>query len=146
MSRAVREALWAGERAERTAKASAQQVRRPQKPSTGSWSVLRINDAGRRQVVSAGLSYEAAERQAGRRRDRSSDAEVGEGWNHLPKRQAHIAGGEKAMRPSTRYGGQQQGEGGFPARSPVAVTRATAERGAQGTPGVRHSRGWDRNP
>lgn len=140
MSKAAREALWAKERAERTANPSAPQARRPQKPSRGRWAVIRINDDGRREVAKSGLTYEQAAAEAGRRRDRMPDAEVGEGWNYLPH---NIAVGGKAMRPSTpaRDPGQQ-GERGFSAHARAAdhPWNASGSLAVQRNPGVRHSR------
>lgn len=57
-----------------------------QRPSKGPWAVMRIHDDGRSEVAKSGLSCEAAATEAGRRRDRMSDAEVGEGWNYVDKR------------------------------------------------------------
>jgi hypothetical protein len=45
------------------------------------WSVVRVNDDGRHEVVHAGLRGEAASLIAGALRDEQTDQDVGEGWN-----------------------------------------------------------------
>lgn len=64
----------------------------------GHWCVLRINDDGRREVYRSNLSATAAEQLAGQMRDRSTDAEVGEGWNYLPRRSGAIDPGKGGAR------------------------------------------------
>lgn len=50
------------------------------------WSVVRVNDDGRREVVNDRMCYAAAEKVAGALRDASTDNEVAEGWNYLPQK------------------------------------------------------------
>lgn len=52
--------------------------------SDGKWSVVRVNDDGRIEVVHNGLRGEAASLIAGALRDDQSDADVAAGWNVLP--------------------------------------------------------------
>ena len=65
--------------------------RKPRVVDTGNWCVLRINDDGRTEVYRAGLSARAADELAGRRRDLSTEEEIGEGWNYLPRIRRGVA-------------------------------------------------------
>lgn len=60
------------------------------KPRPGPWSVVKTRGMFCGEViVTKGVSHEDAERIAGERRDRASDAEVRNGWDYVIRRQAN---------------------------------------------------------
>ena len=84
MSRAVREALWLREAQQR---ARPPKIKPPLKDGQhGRWCVVRVYEReGRSVVVLSGVSADRAEREAGRMRDASTEADIARGWNYLPR-------------------------------------------------------------
>lgn len=50
------------------------------------WRAVKVNDDGRKVVLSAHNTQEAAEAHAGAARDALTDADIGEGWNVVAER------------------------------------------------------------
>ncbi len=57
----------------------------------GRWSVVRVNDDGRVEVVHNGLREEAASLIAAALRDEQTDADVATGWNVVAMGAAELA-------------------------------------------------------
>lgn len=66
--------------------------------SDGRWSVVRVNEDGRIQVVHNGLRGEAADLIAGALRDEQSDEDVAAGWNVLAMGAGELARQLKTLR------------------------------------------------
>lgn len=62
----------------------------------GTWSIVRVNDDGRLQVVHSGLREDAAAMIAGAMRDEQRDEDVGDGWNVLPMSRGEL---RRRLRP-----------------------------------------------
>lgn len=94
---AHRQAIWDREKAERGTKVTAVPLTPPKKPrpnlhAAACWAVCQVFDAAGRLpvVLKTRMTWDEAERVAGRMRDNMSDAEVeralSEGWNYVAKR------------------------------------------------------------
>lgn len=64
------------------------------------WAVIAVNDDGRAYMVNRGMCALAAEKVAGAMRDASTERQIAEGWNFLPRHMPRGAAG--ARRPQAR--------------------------------------------